>query len=81
MNNKQAKELIEKYKGLTAFFGENNTDFLTGENIISYDSMYDMFRYRMGMGQAESVCIIAALKLSGAKFTGEFTMCGESPIR
>ena len=74
MTNKQAKEMIEKYKGTTAFYGENNKDFITGENIITMDSMYEMFRGRFGMGKAETLCIIAALKLSGAKIEGERTL-------
>lgn len=73
MTDKEAKAIIEANKSMTAFYGENNTDFLTGENIVTYDSMYEMFRDRMGMGKAETLCIIAALKLSGAKFDGILT--------
>ena len=73
MTKKQAKEIIEKYGKDTAYYGENNRDFLTNEKCVTYDSMFDMFRYRFGMGEAESICIIAALRLSGAEFEGELT--------
>ena len=74
MTNKQAKAIIEENKNDTAFYGQNNTDFITGEKIITYDSMYEMFRRRMGMGKAETLCIISALKLTGAQFEGELTL-------
>lgn len=74
MTKKDALQIIEANKDNTAYYGKNNTDFITGENIITYDSMYEMFRSRMGMGKAETLCIIAALKISGAKFTGKLTL-------
>ena len=74
MTNKKAKEIINQYKDDTAFYGKNNTDFITGEVFTTYDSMYEMFRNRMGFGKAETMVLIASLKLSGAKFTGELTV-------
>lgn len=74
MTNKDAKAIIEENKSNTAFYGENNTHCITGENITTYDSLYDMFRGRFGMGKAETLCIIASLKLSGAKIAGERTL-------
>ena len=73
MTDIQAQKIIERYKDETAFYGNNNTDLITGENIITYDSMYNMLRDRFEMGRAETMCIIAALVLSGAQFDGELT--------
>lgn len=58
---KSACETIERYKNDTDYFTEN----------ISFSEMYDMLRYRMGFGYAESNVIIAALVLAGAKFKQE----------
>ena len=55
---KNAKETIEYYKGMTAFYDAS----------MSQNDMYNMLRYRMNFGEAESRTIIAALVLSGAKF-------------
>lgn len=71
---KRAKMIIDTYKDDTAYYGKNNLDFLTHENFITYDSMYEMFRGRMGMGKAETLCIIASLVLSGADIQGELTL-------
>ena len=37
---------------------------------IAFDEMYSMLRYRMRFGEAETLCIIASLKLNGAKIAG-----------
>lgn len=55
---KKAKESIEAYKDMTAFFDESMTQ----------EDMYNMLRYRMRFGEAETITIIAALVLAGAKF-------------
>lgn len=56
---KKAKESIEAYKDMTAFFDESMTQ----------EDMYNMLRYRMHFGVAETETILAALVLAGAKFT------------
>jgi hypothetical protein len=61
MTKKSAKEAIEAYKDLTAFFDESMTQ----------NEMYKMLRYRMQFGEAETRVIISALILSGAKFKDE----------
>lgn len=61
MTKKSAKEAIEAYKDLTAFFDESMTQ----------NEMYEMLRYRMRFGEAETKVIISALILSGAKFKDE----------
>lgn len=55
---KKAKESIEAYKDMTAFFDES----------MSQEEMYNMLRFRMRFGEAETIVIIAALVLAGAKF-------------
>lgn len=55
---KKAKESIEAYKDMTAFFDES----------MSQEEMYNMLRFRMRFGEAETRTIIAALVLAGAKF-------------
>ena len=55
---KKAKESIEAYKDMTAFFDES----------MSQEDMYNMLRFRMRFGEAETRVIIAALVLAGAKF-------------
>lgn len=71
---KKAKLIIDTYKDRTAYYGKNNISLITDQNFITYDSMYEMFRGRMGMGKAETLCIIASLVLSGAKIDGELTL-------
>lgn len=56
---KAAKESIECYKDLTAFF----------DGSVKQGDMFDMLRYRMRFGEAETRVIIAALVLAGAKFS------------
>lgn len=58
MTKKSAREAIEAYKDLTAYFDESMTQ----------EAMYNMLRYRMQFGEAESRVIIAALIIAGAKF-------------
>ena len=58
MTKKSAKEIIDNSKENTAFF----------DNTISIDDMYEMLRYRMRFGEAETNVIIASLVIAGAKF-------------
>ena len=55
---KAAKESIEAYKDMTSYF----------DNSMSQEDMYNMLRYKMQFGEAETRIIIAALVLAGAKF-------------
>ena len=55
---KAAKESIEAYKDMTSYFDKS----------MSQEDMYNMLRYRMQFGEAETRVIIAALVLAGAKF-------------
>lgn len=55
---KQARETIEAYKDMTAYF----------DGSIKQEDMYDMFRYRYQFGEAETRVLIAALVNAGAKF-------------
>lgn len=64
---KECDIIIDLYKNDTAWFGNND---ILGENIpMTFESMYDMLRLRMGFGMAESNVIIACLIKCGAKFT------------
>lgn len=58
MTKKMAREAIEAYKDMTCYF----------DNSMTQNEMYEMLRYRMRFGEAESRVIIAALVSSGAKF-------------
>lgn len=61
MTKKKAKETIEEYKDLTGFF----------DNSMSETEMYEMLRYRMRFGEAETRVIMSALVVGGAKFRNE----------
>ena len=66
MTKAEAKRVLEAYKHETAWYGDYIT--ICGEQYTPrLDGMIEMFR-NMGMGFAETECIIAALVLSGAKF-------------
>lgn len=58
MTKKSAKEAIAAYKDMTSYFDESMTQA----------DMYNMLRYRMQFGEAETRVIIAALIVAGAKF-------------
>lgn len=66
---KEAKEVIEKHKANTSFFGENNTD-LFGNHINTRYFLYKLLRERCQMGEAETECIIASLVIAGADIRG-----------
>ena len=55
---KAARETVEAYKDMTSFY----------DGSMSQEEMYNMLRYRMRFGEAETRTIIAALVISGAKF-------------
>ena len=55
---KNAKETIEASKDMTAYF----------DGSINHEKMYEMLRYQMRFGEAETRVIIAALVNAGAKF-------------
>ena len=65
MTEKEARLLIELNKSNTAWYGKHSD--------ISYNQMYDMLKKDMGFGKAETICILAALKLSGSTIGGELT--------
>lgn len=48
---------------------KNNTAYFNRE--MSMDDMWEMLRYRMQFGEAETAVILAALIKSGAKFKME----------
>lgn len=58
---KQERETIEAYKEMTAYF----------DGTISREDMYNMLRYRMGFGEAETRVIVASLSLAGAVWKAE----------
>ena len=53
--------ILDIWKDRTAFF----------DGSISYREMYEMLRYRMAFGEAETHVIISALEIAGAKFKEE----------
>lgn len=55
---KAAKETVESYKDMTSYY----------DGSMSQNEMYNMLRFRMKFGEAETRTIIAALVISGAKF-------------
>ena len=58
---KAAKETIAAYAEMTSYF----------DNSMTQNELYNMFRYRMQFGEAETRTIIASLVLAGAKFKPE----------
>ena len=58
MTREEAKKLIKEYKDNTVYF----------DNTMSENEMYKMLRFNMAFGEAETMVIIASLKLEGAKF-------------
>lgn len=61
MTKVKASEIINQYR--------DETNYFSGE--IKTKDMFEMFRYRMQFGEAESKVIIAALIKAGAKFQGD----------
>ena len=60
---------MNKFTSETArrVLNENKDNTLWFTDGITFTDMYDMLRYRMKFGEAETLCIIASLKLNGAK--------------
>lgn len=58
---KAASETVAAFKDMTEWFD--------GE--MSQNEMYEMLRYRMRFGEAETRTLIAALVIAGAKFRAE----------
>ena len=60
---------MNKFTSETArrVLNENKDNTLWFTDGITLTDMYDMLRYRMKFGEAETLCIIASLKLNGAK--------------
>lgn len=56
---KAAKETVETYANMTSYFDESMTQ----------REMFEMLRYRMQFGEAETRVIIAALVMAGANQT------------
>ena len=54
----QCNNIIEEYKYDTCYFNEEMT----------FDEVYDMFRFRFEFGEAETKVIMACLMKNGAKF-------------
>lgn len=61
MTKKKAKKTIEEYRDLTGFF----------DSSMSETEMYEMLRYRMRFGEAETRVIMSSLVVCGAKFRNE----------
>lgn len=59
------KKLTSETARLILNENKNNTLWFTDG--ITFSDMYSMLRYRMRFGEAETLCIIASLKLNGAK--------------
>ena len=54
----KAKQNIEAHKDNTAFY----------DGTLTEEEVYNMLRYRMRFGEAETQVIISSLVISGAKF-------------
>lgn len=54
----EAKKIIDENKEDTSYF----------DGSMKFDDMYEMLRYRMQFGEAETAVILASLIRSGAKF-------------
>ncbi len=62
--HKMCDTIIAENKDKTAYFGNNTMD----GNPMKFHDMYEMLRYRMHFGDAETKVIIASLIKCGAKF-------------
>ena len=58
---KAAAETIKAYAEMTSYF----------DNSMTQNELYNMFRYRMQLGEAETRTMIASLVLAGEKFKTE----------
>lgn len=57
LTSKTARRILDENKSNTLWFTDG----------ITFSDMYSMLRNRMQFGEAETLCIIASLKLNGAK--------------
>lgn len=55
---KHCDEVIEENKDWTNYFKGN----------LYFEDMYEMFRYQLNFGEAETAVILASLMKAGAKF-------------
>lgn len=58
---KECDEIINQFKDDTSYFG--------GYDGITFEEMYNMLRYQMRFGEAETMVIIASLIKVGGKIT------------
>lgn len=66
MSKSTAREIIKENKSNTAWYGENNINIF-GVNVSNTWELYELFRHRCRLGEAETMCLIGALVLSGAE--------------
>lgn len=66
LTKETAINLINENKDQTGWYKGKNKDMF-GDIITTYDKMYEMFRYRMGFGEAETKVLIGSLILAGAE--------------
>ena len=66
MTKKEATTIINAHKGNTSWYN-GEVDFF-GDKVATFSNLYEIF-IRRGFGEAETNCIIAALRLSGADIT------------
>jgi hypothetical protein len=59
---KECEEIINQYKDNTAYFGN-----FADEKPMEFHRMYNMLRYQMQFGEAETMVIIASLIKAGGK--------------
>lgn len=58
MTKKRAKEIILENKDNTAYFDKS----------VSYEDMYNMFRFQLRFGEGETKVILSSIILAGGKF-------------
>ena len=66
VTRKSAREIIQKELEAVKADGTGHTNYFSGE--LKFADMFDMLRYRMDFGEAETELILAALVNAGAKF-------------
>lgn len=66
MTRNEAKEIIKEYGNNTAWFEKTNRYTILGDDLLTKENLYTTFRHYAKVGEAEAMCIIAALKLAGA---------------
>lgn len=61
---KECDEIIKQHKDNTAYFGNDGDG-----KPMEFHRMYNMLRYQMHFGEAETLVIIASLIKAGGKIT------------